>query len=117
MKIALAIVCLLCSLTAWGQEQGKSALDDLIRAAEQGYADAQFNLGVAYANGQGVPQDYGEAHMWLNLAASRASRTDAKSYAEVRDDLAGKMTPQQIAEAQRLVREWKPKTWDELKDQ
>ena len=65
-------------------------------AADQGRADAQFNLG-----------------MWLNLAASRASGATAKWSAEERDTVAGKMTPQQIAEAQRLAREWKPKTWDE----
>ena len=28
------------------------------KAAEQGDADAQYNLGVMYAKGQGVPQDY-----------------------------------------------------------
>ena len=117
MKIALAVVCLICSLTAWGQEQGKSALADLIRSAEQGKADAQLILGLRYDNGQGVPQDYVQAHMWLNLAASRAGGADAKSIAKARDDLAGEMTRQQIAEAQRLAREWKPKTWDELKDQ
>ena len=64
-----------------------------------------------------MPQDDAEAAKWLNLAASRASGANAKSFSEARDDLAGKMTPQQIAEAQRLAREWKPKTWDELKDQ
>ena len=32
---------------------------------------AQFNLGVRYSNGRGVPQDDVQAHMWFNLAASR----------------------------------------------
>ncbi len=32
--------------------------------AEQGDADAQFNLGVMYASGHGVPQDYAEALSW-----------------------------------------------------
>ena len=44
----------------------------LRKAAEQGYAYAQFGVGVIYASGQGVPQDYAQAHMWFNLAASRA---------------------------------------------
>ena len=35
--------------------------------------------------------------------------------AEYRDSATGKIAPQQIAEAERLAREWKPKTWDELK--
>ncbi len=39
--------------------------------AEQGNADAQFFLGVMYEIGEGVPQDYAQAHMWFNFAASR----------------------------------------------
>jgi TPR repeat protein len=62
-----------------------------------------------YDDGHGVPQDYAEAHMWLNLAAWRASGEDQKKYADVRDSVAKKMTAQQIAEAQRRAREWKPK--------
>jgi uncharacterized protein len=46
-----------------------------------------------------------QAHMWLNLAASRSGdATMVKS----RDLVAAKMTPDQVAEAQRLAREWKP---------
>ncbi len=42
-------------------------------AAEQADADAQVTLGVMYASGRGVPQDYVSAHMWLNLAAATAA--------------------------------------------
>jgi TPR repeat protein len=80
------------------------------KAGEQGDATAQFNLGLMCQRGQGVPRDYVQAHMWLNLAASRASGDDQKKYADQRDFIAGKMTAQQIAEAQRLAREWKPVT-------
>ena len=67
-----------------------------------------------YAKGQGVPQDYVQAHMWFNLAAARYSASEAEKRERdqaVKDsDLAvSKMTPAQIAEAQRLAREWKPK--------
>ena len=82
------------------------------KAAEQGVADAQHNLGVMYAKGQGVPQDYVLAHMWFNLATSRfpALEKESREQAEKnRDIAASKMTPAQIAEAQRLAREWKPK--------
>ncbi|MGA2170957.1 MAG: hypothetical protein ABSG62_22455, partial [Terracidiphilus sp.] len=41
------------------------------KAAEQGYADAQFNLGVAYAYGEGVRQDYARAAVWLRKAAEQ----------------------------------------------
>ena len=84
-------------------------------AAEQGYASAQFNLGVMYHQGEGVPQDYLQAHKWFDLAASRSSGQDGEKFRKTRDRLAGTMTPEQIAEAQRLAREWKPKTWEELK--
>jgi len=79
------------------------------KAAEQGNATAQFNLGVSYYKGRGLPQDYVSAHMWLNLAASLASGDDQKKYSDARDLVAKLMTPQQIADAQRLAREWKPK--------
>ena len=82
------------------------------RAAEQGYADAQLMLGLLYAKGQDVPQDYVLAHMWFNLAASRFPASEGekrKQTVKNRDIVASKMTPYQIAEAQRLAREWKPK--------
>jgi hypothetical protein len=81
------------------------------RAADQDNATAQFNLGVMYDKGQGVPQDYVQAHKWYNLAASgfsAASDGRGKDAAAARDAVAAKMTPAQIAEAQKLAREWKP---------
>ena len=75
------------------------------KAAEQGNDSAQNNLGVMYYSGQGVPQDYVQAHMWLNLAAAKRETNAIKS----RDIVAAKMTPAQLAEAQKLAREWKPK--------
>ena len=72
--------------------------------AEQGNANAQYTLGVLYDNGLGVPQDRVMAYMWLNLAAMQGR----ESAATFRDLVARLMTPQQIAEAQKLAREWKP---------
>ena len=72
------------------------------KAAEQGYASAQYNLGVMYDNGHGVVQDYVQAHKWLNIAASRG---DAKA-ANNREIVAKRMTTAQVAEAQRLARNW-----------
>jgi uncharacterized protein len=73
-------------------------------AADQGDAEAQSNLGIRYAEGQGVPQDYVRAHMWFNLSAAKGNQMAIKN----RDQVAGHMTPAQIAEAQRFAREWKP---------
>jgi uncharacterized protein len=94
-------------------ENGQSAPRDYAaarswysRAAEQGDAAAQVNLGNMYGRGRSVPQDYVTAHMWFNLAAASGD----KDAVENRDIVAAKMTPAQIAEAQKLAREWKPKS-------
>jgi TPR repeat protein len=62
--------------------------------------EAQYNLGVMYANGQGVAQDYVRAHMWYNLGAISGYK-DAISN---RDYIEIFMTPAQIAEAQAMAR-------------
>ena len=77
-------------------------------AAEQGVAAAQLALGVSYATGQGVAQDDVEAHMWTDLAVARSSGEDRDLYVKNRDFYAAKMTTEQVAEAQRRAREWKP---------
>ncbi len=74
-------------------------------AAEQRHAGAQNNLGYMYYKGQGVPQNYIQAHMWASLATAQGIKDSAKGL----EILKKKMSPAQIAEAQRLSREWKPK--------
>ena len=80
------------------------------KAADQGNIEAQFNLGVMYDQGQGVPQDPVEAHKCLSLAVSRAVGDDIKKFTDARNLVAERMTPRQIAEAQRRAAEWKPKS-------
>ena len=46
--------------------------------------------------------------MWFNLASAGAKAKDRDDYIGYRDELAKKMTPAQIAEAQKLARDWKP---------
>jgi TPR repeat protein len=70
--------------------------------SEQGNAEAQFSLGFMYRRGDGVPQDYVQAHMWYNLAAAQGLEVACEN----RDIVAFMMTPSQIEEAQRLAREW-----------
>ena len=74
--------------------------------AEQGDATAQYNLGVFYDNGLDVPQDRVSAYMWFSLSAAQGK----EGAATFRDLIARRMTPAQIAEAQKLAREWKPTT-------
>jgi len=81
-----------------------------LKAANQGYRVAQDRIGGMYERGQGVAQDYLQAHMWFNLAA--ANEKDAtlrETWISDRNEVAGKMTPAQIAEAQRLASRWAPK--------
>lgn len=77
------------------------------KAADQGHAGAPFPLGVMYEVGRGVPQDYVEAHKWYDLGASRASTENKMQYAEARDEMATKMSPAQIADAQHRARAWR----------
>ena len=72
-------------------------------AAEEGNVIAQNEVGIMYAKGEGVPQDFVLAYMWFSLSAAQDGDTNN------RDIIAAKMTPAQIAEAQKLAREWKPK--------
>ena len=46
-------------------------LDTVRQAADQGDAEAQYNLGVIYNNGEGVPKDDAEAVKWFRLAAEQ----------------------------------------------
>ena len=82
-----------------------TALKEFRPLVDQGDPLAQATLGLMYAEGQGVPQDYVLAHMWMNLAAAKGVKEAVKN----RDFLEKRMTPAQLAEAQRLAREWQPK--------
>ena len=77
-------------------------------AAEQEHVRAQINLGRMYDTGEGVPQNYVLAHMWLNLAASRGVGDVGRNAVRLRTIITTRMTSEQIGEAQRLAREWRP---------
>jgi TPR repeat protein len=78
------------------------------RSADQGYTKAQHNLGAVYAVGKGVKRDYSKAYMWLSLCAASGD----SSCTGQRDLVAGKLSASKLTAAQRLTREWKPKTAD-----
>ena len=54
----------------------------------------------------GVPQDDIEAHMWLNIAASRLTGEMREQAASLRDEVAALLTPADRREAQRRARGW-----------
>lgn len=80
-------------------------------AAQRGFAPAQNNLGIKLSAGEGVRRDDVEAYMWFDIATSRGNKSSAKG----QRILARKMSPAQIAEAQRLAREWMAKFGTEKK--
>ena len=112
MTHATRIVAVVAVLAALGvdapvQAQTQTPEIDALRVrAEAGDVVAQYNLGVMYANGRGVPQDDAEAHMWTNLAASRMTGELRDSSVKNLNIIAAKMTAEQVAEAQRRAREW-----------
>ena len=112
---SVLILTLLVSIPAFGADYQKglnavrqgnysAALKEWKPLAEQGYADTQHNLGVIYGTGLGFPQDYAVAHMWWNIAASNSKKDIFGK--PLRNSVAKKMSPAQIAEAQRMAREW-----------
>ena len=77
-------------------------------AADQGDAEAQGGLGFAYSSGRGIPQDFVASYMWLTLAVAQLTGPTRHAASKFRDTLAATMTSAQVADAQRLAREWKP---------
>jgi TPR repeat protein len=75
------------------------------QAAAQRDALAFAKLGRLYERGDGVSQDFIQAQMWYTLSAAHGEQRAAKA----REALAKQLTLAQIAEAERLAREWKPK--------
>ena len=110
----LQVITLAATLTtpAWADfRDGKAAYNrgDYTEAvqefqplAEKGDVKAQYWLGAMYTVGFGVPQDDVFAHMWFNLAAGRGS----KAAALMRETAAETMTPNDLALARKLAREW-----------
>lgn len=85
-----------------------AAADFYVQAAVSGNPFGQAMLGLMYDKGHGVPQDFVLAYKWLNLAASRAARRDRDYFLRLRNAVASKMSPAQIAQGQYLALCWAP---------
>lgn len=87
------------------------------KAADQGNVISQHWLSSMYFQGNGVPQDYVQAYLWLCLAETGSKDAEDPSFHKSTVDslelVGGRMTAEQIAEAQRLVQQWKPKTGEQ----
>jgi uncharacterized protein len=95
---------------------GKGVTQDYAEAAkwykvpaEKGSTYAQYLLGYLYEDGKGVRQDAIQAQMWSNLTAYQLSGEEGERIGKVRDFIASKLAPDQLAKAQELARNWQPK--------
>jgi len=88
-----------------GPKDYQEALRWFHRASDQGEALAQTKIAIMYDDGEGVPKDKVQAYKWFSLAAMNGD----KPAPMLRSLLAKEMTPEQIAEAEKLAKEWKPK--------
>lgn len=78
------------------------------KAAELGSPRARSDLAGLYAKGLGVAQDYVQAYVWFELAAAGFEHGLRRDQAiELHDMMAAFMTPDQRAEARRLVEAWR----------
>jgi TPR repeat protein len=78
------------------------AYEGFLELSGKGSSISQYFLGEMCLKGMGVLQDFSQAHMWFNIAASQGHKK-AKAYL---DRLTIKMSSDQVAEAQKLAREW-----------
>lgn len=92
-------------------KNGVEAVNWWRKAAEQNYVTAQYNLGNSYYNGNGVVKDRVEAYKWWLLAAAQGNE-DAKRNMAVSEQ---QLMQEQIAEGQKLARDFKPKNAPELR--
>ena len=79
----------------------KEAMKWFRKAAEQGHAIAQYNLGFMYYKGRGIPQDYVESYAWFNISAAQGD----EGASEARDGAAKKLS-EALAKAQELSKEY-----------
>jgi TPR repeat protein len=66
---------------------------------------SQFRLGSIYREGRGQPSDPISAYVWFELAAVTSEKLRQKSK-DARDQVAGDLTPEQLAEAHRRISGW-----------
>jgi hypothetical protein len=84
------------------EDNGK-AMEWYRKAAEQGFPQAQVNLGIMYEHGEGTPADPVRAYFWYALAESQGDGLAPQG----KRDIAKKMTPAQIEDAERQVKDYR----------
>ena len=88
------------------QQNTAETLKWYTKAAWQGDQYAPFNMGTMYYRGEGVIKDFVKTYYWFDIAMTNGN-TKAKKW---RDRIAERMTPKQLAEAQKLLHQWRANT-------
>lgn len=106
-------LCMLSDIGRGMPQDYQEALRWCWLAADQRHGSAMFLIATYHAKARGVPKDVVQAYQWYNLAAANGHEDGVKW----RDRLALNMTPTQIAQAQFLARNWKPRTQHSVEEQ
>ena len=85
-----------------------SAVQWFTEAANRGLADSQYNLGILYESGRGVPASLVEAYKWYALAA----RSGDKDAIRRRDALREKLEPTSVNAVDTLIIKWRAQPLD-----
>src|SRR5713101_7840863 len=71
--LLVIVLFVLLSAPLVGADDQAASVESLKQRAAQGNAEAQLNLGLLYATGEGVPQEDAEALKWFRLAAAQGN--------------------------------------------
>ena len=102
--LAAALIALGLNQAVWADDV--SDFREILQAAEQGNAAAQFNLGVMYENGQGVRQDYVQAVQWYRKAAEQGDAQAQYNLGVMYDNGQG------VRQNYKIAKEWFGKACD-----
>lgn len=93
-----------------GVQKNQAKADEwLKRSAAQGYPNAMVTLGAALADGAGSEKDLVGSYTWLTLAMDAVGGEKAKALTKaLREEVAKRMSPEQLANAEARVKEFKP---------
>ncbi len=75
------------------------------KAANQGDFAAQYNLGMMYEKGLGVPQNLVLSYQWYAVSANRENEMAITALEQLKTQL----SPEKIKEGERLVQQWTKK--------
>ena len=95
---------------AFENHEYSHAVDMYRVAASWAYKPAEFNLGVMYARGQGIPVDLPRAMAWMTLAAER----NDPAYVRARELVRSNLAPAQLAESEVILQQLTPRYGDKV---